>query len=237
MEKLTKTDNGQWTIEKAEILEKPPVSEAQRKAMWAAASGKSNLGIPASVGKEFANKDTGGKLPEKVKKEEEETDKSEGETSNPRSSAPPYPPEGIKVPENAGVCKEEEMDKSGPLSSKGNGNMGGSTLMRAEELKLSAHGQWSLEKAEGKPNMKAGFFHVDHLHAMDKAGTHDEAKQIAHAAIDAQKGATPENTKKAKLMVDQSKSKKHLMIGASNFMLSHPSENLGMGTKGLSKPQ
>ncbi len=31
----------------------PPVSEAQRRAMWAAAKGKSTLGIPQEVGKEF----------------------------------------------------------------------------------------------------------------------------------------------------------------------------------------
>lgn len=31
----------------------PPVSEAQRRAMYAAASGKSRLGIPKSVGKEY----------------------------------------------------------------------------------------------------------------------------------------------------------------------------------------
>jgi hypothetical protein len=45
----------------------PPVSERQRKAMWAAASGKSTIGIPKSVGKEFASADTGGKLPETKK--------------------------------------------------------------------------------------------------------------------------------------------------------------------------
>ena len=42
----------------------PPVSEAQRKAMFAAKSGNSTLGIPQSVGKEFANADPGGHLPE-----------------------------------------------------------------------------------------------------------------------------------------------------------------------------
>jgi hypothetical protein len=46
----------------------PPVSEAQRKAMHAAASGKSTLGIPKSVGKEFADADKGGKLPARKKK-------------------------------------------------------------------------------------------------------------------------------------------------------------------------
>ncbi len=37
----------------------PPVSEKQRRAMYAAAEGKSNLGIPTSVGKEFVGKDEG----------------------------------------------------------------------------------------------------------------------------------------------------------------------------------
>jgi hypothetical protein len=46
----------------------PPVSEAQRKAMFAAAEGKSNIGIPKAVGKEFADADKGGKLPEKSPK-------------------------------------------------------------------------------------------------------------------------------------------------------------------------
>ena len=50
-----------------EELSKPPVSEAQRRAMGAAASGKSNLDIPKKVGKEFINKDPGGKLPETKK--------------------------------------------------------------------------------------------------------------------------------------------------------------------------
>ena len=46
----------------------PSVSEAQRRAMFAAAAGKSTLGIPKSVGKEFADADKGGKLPEKKAK-------------------------------------------------------------------------------------------------------------------------------------------------------------------------
>lgn len=41
----------------------PPKSEAQRKAMHAAAAGRSTIGIPRSVGKEFAKSDKGGKLP------------------------------------------------------------------------------------------------------------------------------------------------------------------------------
>lgn len=46
----------------------PPKSESQRKAMHAAAAGKSTLGIPKKVGKEFAAADKGGKLPAKAPK-------------------------------------------------------------------------------------------------------------------------------------------------------------------------
>lgn len=45
----------------------PPRSEKQRAAMAAAASGKSTLGIPRAVGKEYIAADRGGKLPLKVK--------------------------------------------------------------------------------------------------------------------------------------------------------------------------
>lgn len=46
----------------------PPTSEAQRRAMHAAAKGKSTLGIPKKVGKEFVKADKGGKLPKRKSK-------------------------------------------------------------------------------------------------------------------------------------------------------------------------
>ena len=46
----------------------PPVSQSQRKAMFAAAAGKSTLGIPRKVGLEFTQADPGGKLPTRVSK-------------------------------------------------------------------------------------------------------------------------------------------------------------------------
>lgn len=46
----------------------PPRSQAQRKAMRAAAAGQSTLGIPRKVGKEFSKADPGGRLPRRVKK-------------------------------------------------------------------------------------------------------------------------------------------------------------------------
>jgi hypothetical protein len=50
----------------------PAVSEAQRRLMFAAASKKGGVGgVPQSVGKEFAEADKGGKLPEKKKSKRE----------------------------------------------------------------------------------------------------------------------------------------------------------------------
>lgn len=46
-----------------------PKSERQRKAMHAAAAGRSTIGIPAKVGKEFVRGDTGGKLPRTKRKQ------------------------------------------------------------------------------------------------------------------------------------------------------------------------
>ena len=48
----------------------PVVSEAQRRAMYAAKEGKSTLGIPKSVGEDFiAATPAGAKLPEKAPKQ------------------------------------------------------------------------------------------------------------------------------------------------------------------------
>jgi hypothetical protein len=45
----------------------PPKSQAQRGAMYSAAAGKSTLGIPKKVGKEFVKADKPGKLPKRKK--------------------------------------------------------------------------------------------------------------------------------------------------------------------------
>lgn len=46
----------------------PPVSQQQRKAMYAAKAGKSTLGISKKVAKEFIAADKGGKLPKRAGK-------------------------------------------------------------------------------------------------------------------------------------------------------------------------
>lgn len=46
----------------------PPSSQAQRRAMGAAAAGKSTLGISKKVGREYMKADTGGKLPKRRKR-------------------------------------------------------------------------------------------------------------------------------------------------------------------------
>lgn len=65
----------------------PAVSEAQRRLMFAAASRKGGAGgVPQSVGKEFAEADPGGKLPEHAK-EAEPHRKRAGLYTHPRSRA------------------------------------------------------------------------------------------------------------------------------------------------------
>jgi hypothetical protein len=81
----------------------PPESEAQRRAMGAAAGGKSNLGIPPSVGKEMIEKDPGGKLPEKVKDEPAEHQEMA---------------ERIRA-QSGGKDVEAPKPASGPMSTKG----------------------------------------------------------------------------------------------------------------------
>lgn len=51
---------------------KPPVSEAQRAAMHAAAAGRSTIGIPKKVGEEYEAADQGGKLPKKKPAEKDD---------------------------------------------------------------------------------------------------------------------------------------------------------------------
>jgi hypothetical protein len=46
----------------------PMRSQKQRNAMFAAASGKGNIGIPKKVADEFVASDKGGKLPTRAKK-------------------------------------------------------------------------------------------------------------------------------------------------------------------------
>ena len=49
----------------------PMRSQQQRKAMYSAASGKSTLGIPRKVAKEFVASDKPGKLPKRAPKPKE----------------------------------------------------------------------------------------------------------------------------------------------------------------------
>lgn len=77
--------------QKSEPLMKPPVSQAQRAAMGAAASGNSTLGIPKKVGKEFINADQGGKLPaHKAEKESSTCGAKVGETMAGGKPSPHY---------------------------------------------------------------------------------------------------------------------------------------------------
>lgn len=80
----------------------------------------------------------------------------------------------------------------------------------------------------GNDKIEAGFFTVDTLNKIDAAKDLREAKKIAMDAIAAQPNARPNNVKKATSTVQRATSKQGLMIALSNFMLAHPSEDLGM---------
>jgi hypothetical protein len=67
--KLFEPDDTEDTTEELkQESQMPPVSERQRRAMAAAAAGKSTLGIPKRVGAEFVAADKGGKLPARAPK-------------------------------------------------------------------------------------------------------------------------------------------------------------------------
>jgi 8-oxo-dGTP pyrophosphatase MutT (NUDIX family) len=83
----------------------PPVSEAQRRAMWAAKAGHSTLGIPSGVGSEFAEADPGGKLPEKVSK-----DMSGGNFKMLRWLLDKFMAEESEEPEHRGVDAKPDDD-------------------------------------------------------------------------------------------------------------------------------
>ena len=51
----------------------PMESQAQRRAMYAAAAGKSKIGIPKKVAKEFTAADRPGKLPARVSRKSPKT--------------------------------------------------------------------------------------------------------------------------------------------------------------------
>ena len=76
--------------------------------------------------------------------------------------------------------------------------------------------------------MKQGFFNVDVLNEIDAAEDLATAKKIAMDAVEAQPNAREGNKKKATDVINQAHSKKMLLISLGNFMLAHPSENLGM---------
>jgi hypothetical protein len=76
--------------------------------------------------------------------------------------------------------------------------------------------------------MDAGFFTVDTLNEIDAVQDLVVAKEIANKAIADMPNARPYNIKKATAVIVAAKNKRQLMLSLSNFILAHPSENLGM---------
>ena len=82
-------------------------------------------------------------------------------------------------------------------------------------------------KPKEQKKAASGFFKPEHLDAVDKAGTHDEAKAIAHKAVGPIVDPKKEMKKaRAKMGIDKSKDKKGLMGLMTNYMLAHPDEDL-----------
>jgi hypothetical protein len=76
--------------------------------------------------------------------------------------------------------------------------------------------------------MKTGFFNIEILRSIENAPSFSEAKKIAIEAVNSQPKALPKNKKMALDMISRCGSIKSLLIGCGNFLLSHPSEGLGM---------
>jgi hypothetical protein len=138
----------------------PPTSEAQRKAMWAAKSGHSTLGIPQSVGAEFAKADPGGKLPSHAKDREIEyaPDKLYG-IQNPDG--------GTGGPDNAVKVHDKQTDYE-PKKGRWGGRVGHSMAkdagpgLETEKAENNESGTGSGEMPTGRrggrmsPNLRAG---------------------------------------------------------------------------------
>lgn len=77
-------------------------------------------------------------------------------------------------------------------------------------------------------DIATGFFNISVINKVFAADTLEEAKSIAMLAIDAQPNAKPHNINKARAIVNAATTKDKLLLSMSNFMLAHPSENLGM---------
>lgn len=148
----------------AKYASDPPVSEAQRKAMFAAKAGKSNIGIPKSVGSEFANADPGGKLPEKAHDKELDSHGNEmafgsakpiirdggpgsgpqkgGRSSSPNSARVNELTKKMDALERSGKTYEDVKDEYEKLSS--------------ERAKLGFTPEWMTKKGIGAKDSLAG---------------------------------------------------------------------------------
>ena len=79
---------------------------------------------------------------------------------------------------------------------------------------------------ESKEGHGKSFFQMDLISKIEKMDLED-AKEVLMKAVVSSK-ATDDNKKKAKQMISKCNSVKSLMIGASNFLLSHPENDLSM---------
>jgi hypothetical protein len=108
-------------------------------------------------------------------------------------------------------AKQEELKKSDDVTlSKG-----------APALALPPEGG----DGEDKPKKGASVFNMGHVKHAASMTDHGAAKQFAHSLVDAS-SARPENKKKIKMMINQSRSPGHLAQAMANHVLAHPGEGL-----------
>jgi 8-oxo-dGTP pyrophosphatase MutT (NUDIX family) len=142
----------------------PPVSEQQRKAMFAAAAGHSTLGIPKKVGEEFSEADPGGKLPSTAK------DMTKVEWGALRKLFNKFFGEEEKEPEH-----EEDAEDGGPGSGPHKG--GGSREQQELESQSKSFHQ---NRMEQDPEYRAKHEtreHLTNLKALISAGKKKEAAE------------------------------------------------------------
>jgi hypothetical protein len=167
------------------------VSEEQHKAMEAAAHGKSNLGIPKEVGKEFVEKDTAGSFDRKTFDAW-----MKGKGASEDSITRVHDMIRDELPENALDEWEDDEDET--------------PAERAEDASAEAEGETEEEKEKREREKAAKDRRTvkdrereaedrrraakDRKGAMDKFITVDAAETIARSAVNAERKRQVENT-------------------------------------------
>lgn len=177
MQELSKSDD----LAKATPLSKPPTSEAQRRAMGAAASGHSTLGIPKKVGEEFIEKDPGGKLPKKQTKKAEDFIQTDAPPAKTTDDAKKGGPRMVEKGKREGTVPGDKA----PVKAKGDEGSGGEmekAAMRPDvgSAKAAMHqASFAASKPAAAPAAKPAMHQQYAGRAQDLMGQISSAKQAS----------------------------------------------------------